>query len=209
VNLCLDGKLAVVVGAGEIGARKAEVLVEAGARVRAVGKRFSTRFDGLRGVEKVCASYAKKQIAGAAVVIAATNDEKLNAAIARDARAGGAIVNVVDTPDLCDFIFPAVVRKGDIAVAISTGGASPTLAKHLKKTISSLVDDVYAGLARVLAEIRPEVLKKIRDARRRKEFFEAMVDDRFIRVVREKGPEAALEKARALLRKKTVRKRAR
>lgn len=204
VNLCLDGRLAVVVGAGEVGARKAEVLVEAGARVRAVGKHFSSRFGGIAGVEKVCATYAREQIAGASVVIAATSSKKLNAAIARDARAGGAIVNVVDTPDLCDFIFPAVVRKGDIAVAISTGGASPTLARHLKNMISSSLDDVYAGLAKVLAEIRPEVLKKIGDARRRKAFFEKMVDDRFIRVVREEGPAVALETARALLRKNRV-----
>jgi len=199
VNLLIEGKLAVVIGAGRVAARKATALLAAGARVRVVGKDFAPEFDALKGVEAIRAAYRRQHIEGAWVVIAATDSPKTNSLVARDARRVGALVNVVDTPELCDFIFPAVVQKGEVAIAVSTGGASPTLAKRLKDQISSSLDDAYEGLAKVLAAVRPRAIEAIPDPARRREFFETLADDRFLAVLKKDGYDQALAKARKLL----------
>jgi siroheme synthase-like protein len=199
VNLLIEGKLAVVVGAGKVAARKAAALLAAGARVRVVGKEFAPEFDTLEGVETIRAAYRRNHIDGAWVVIAATDSGKINSQVARDARKAGALVNVVDTPELCDFVFPAVVQKGEVAIAVSTGGASPTLAKRLKDQISSSIDDAYEGLAKVLAAVRSRAIKAIPDPARRREFFETLADDKFLAMLKKDGYDKALAKAQKLL----------
>ena len=201
VNLCLEGKLAVVVGAGKVAARKAAALVSAGATVRVVGKRFAAEFEALEGIEAVRSAYARNHLEGAAVVIAATNSAAVNGRVARDARQLGAIVNVVDRPAISDFIFPAVAQKGDVAIAVSTGGASPMLAKRLKDEIANSLDDAYADLAWVLAALRSRAIKGIRSSARRRKFFEALADDRFLDIIRTRGRQHALAEAERFLEK--------
>jgi precorrin-2 dehydrogenase/sirohydrochlorin ferrochelatase len=132
-------------------------------------------------------------------VIAATDSAATNSKVARDAHALGALVNVVDRPAQSDFIFPAVAQKGDVAIAVSTGGASPTLARKLKDEIASTLDDAYADLAWVLAALRPRAMKGIKSSLRRREFFEALADDRFLDLIRTHGRAHALAEAERLL----------
>lgn len=209
VNLVLEGKLAVVVGAGKVAARKAAALVAAGARVRVVGKAFSRDFDEIEGVEAVRAAYRRNHIEGASVVIAATDSGAVNAKVARDARSEGALVNVVDTPELCDFVFPAVAQKGDVSIAVSTGGASPTLARKLKDEIAGSLDDAYVALAKVLATTRPLAMKEIPNAARRCEYFETLASDGFLKLLKSKGHDKALAEALRLLDEKFRDKRRR
>lgn len=199
IGLLLEGKSCVVVGAGKVAARKAAALLEAGARVKAVGKRFSAEFDRLAGVERVKGAYSRRHLKGAAVVVVATSDPAVNRAAARDARAEGALVNVVDTPGECDFIFPAVSRKGEISVAVSTGGASPALARRLKDKIAASVDDVYADLAAVLKHVRRRAIEGMPDPAHRRAFFEALASDEFLDLIKREGQEKALRAAEALL----------
>ncbi len=199
VSLLPEGRLCVVIGAGPVGARKAAALLEAGATVRVVGKRFSSRFDELGEVERIKSGYNKRFLEGAFIVIAATSSASINRRAARDARAAGALVNVVDTPSLCDFHFPSVARKGDVAIAVSTGGASPALARRLREKIEASVDDVYASLAGILKAVRRRAIEEIPDAAARRAFFEQLAGDPFLKIISEKGPKAALAEARRRL----------
>lgn len=201
VGLLLEGKLCVVVGGGRVAARKAAALLEAGAVVRVAAERFSRDFDALDDAECVPEAYSRRHIEDAAVVIAATSDPNTNLAVAADARKLGALVNVVDTPAECDFIFPAVSRKGDVSVAVSTGGASPLLARQLKDKIETSIEDTYGELAKVLKAVRRRAIDGIADGARRRAFFEALASDEFLEVIRRDGTDSALRQAESLLEK--------
>ena len=201
VGLLIEDRLCVVVGGGNVATPKAAKLLEAGAKVKVVAEEFTDDLAALEGIERVLGSYDKHHLEGAVVVIAATDDPETNAGVARDAKAIGALVNVVDTPELCEFIFPAVSRKGDVSVAISTGGASPALARRLKEEIDSSIDDAYGQLAAVLKEVRQRAIDGLPDAERRRAFFENLASDEFLEFMRENGPEnAATEAAQRLER---------
>jgi len=195
VGLLIDRRLCVVVGGGPVAARKAAALAEAGGQVRAVAPQFTTDFETLEGVEKIEATYQSAHVEGAAVVIAATDERETNLRAARDARAAGALVNVVDAPEECDFIFPAVSRKGDVAVAVSTGGASPTLARRLREHIDGTLRDSYAELAWVLKSLRKRAIAELPSAPQRSAFFEGLASDEFLAFIEARGREAALEEA--------------
>jgi len=195
VGLLVEGRLCVVVGGGKVAARKAAALIEAGAAVRAVAPQFAADFKELEGVERVCEAYRSAHVEGAAVVVAATDDRETNLLAARDARAAGAVVNVVDAPEECDFIFPAVSRKGDISVAVSTGGASPTLARRLRERIDDSLGDIYAELAAVLKSVRQRAIAELPQPTQRRAFFEALASDEFLDFLGAEGRERALVEA--------------
>jgi siroheme synthase-like protein len=108
-------------------------------------------------------------------VIAATDDSELNIAIWQDAEERAMLVNVVDVPPLCNFILPAVVRIGPLAIAISTAGASPALAKRMKREIAELFGEEYAWLALILNEARGWAKATLPSFQQRREFFESIV----------------------------------
>ena len=195
VGLLVEGRLCVVVGGGKIAARKAAALIEAGALVRAVAPQFAADFEELAGVERVREAYHSAHVEGASVVIAATDERHTNLLVARDARAAGAVVNVVDTPEECDFIFPAVSRKGDISVAVSTGGASPTLARRLREQIDDSFGDIYAELAAVLKSVRKRAIAELPQPAQRRAFFEGLASDEFLEFLDAEGRETALKEA--------------
>ena len=207
-GMLLEGKLCVIVGAGKVAARKAQSLIDAGARLRVVAEHFNTDFDDLDSIERVSASYEKRHIEGARLVVAATSCSQTNSRVARDARSIGAIVNVVDTPRECDFIFPAVSQKGDISVAVSTGGASPLLARKLKEQIDSSIEDIYAELAAVLKKVRQRAINEIPNAKKRRAFFEELASDEFMDLIRREGPERAAVEAEKRLEAEVLKGRA-
>ncbi|HKX05728.1 MAG TPA: bifunctional precorrin-2 dehydrogenase/sirohydrochlorin ferrochelatase, partial [Methylomirabilota bacterium] len=155
--LCLEmaGRPCLVVGGGPVAERKVAGLLDAGAWLTVVSPTATeslhawARADRIRLVER---EYTAADLAGHSVVFVATDDERVNAAVARDARAAGLLINAADDPAHCDFILPAVVRRGDLTVAVSTGGASPALARTVRDEIGAFLDrDDYAALARVAA----------------------------------------------------------
>jgi siroheme synthase-like protein len=115
---------------------------------------------------------------GMFLVIAATSDRSVNEAVHRDAEARSMLCNVADVPELCNFILPAVHREGPIAVAVSTGGASPALAKRLRSQIAELVGPEHAELARELHAMRPAVKERFETYEERKDYFEDLVRSR-------------------------------
>ncbi len=198
----LDQRRAVVVGGGRIATQKVAGLLEANARVTVVSPTLTAKLKALAGTERITVIdrlYRQGDLAGAFVVIAATDDPATNKAIWREAEQRGCLVNVVDDPAHCNFIVPAVVRRGEVTVAISTGGASPALARRLRERLETLVGPEYGDLALLLSELRPELKARYKDKKARLEAAFRLVDSDLIDVVREKGLDEARVQARELL----------
>lgn len=198
--LDVRGCAALVVGGGEIGARKAEALLRAGARVTIVAPELCSRLaEWARGggVEHRARRYEAADLAGMRMVVAATDDAGINAAIAREARDRGIPVNVADAPALSTFITPAVIDRLPIQIAVVSGGASPVLTRRVREAIEQAVPGSCGALAAVAARFRGASLQRFPDPARRRDFWNRMLDGPLARALDE-GGEA---KAEALLRR--------
>jgi precorrin-2 dehydrogenase/sirohydrochlorin ferrochelatase len=130
--------------------------------------------------------YETGDLNGFALVFAATDDETLQRRIAAEARAVGALVNVVDRPALCSFIVPALVSRGDLTVAISTGGASPAFARKLRQTLEQQFGEEYALVLQVLARVRELVSNDAHSSEERQRLFTALVESSLLEYVRQR-----------------------
>jgi precorrin-2 dehydrogenase/sirohydrochlorin ferrochelatase len=177
--LNLKGRRALVVGAGSVGLEKINGLLVCGASVSVVAPDVHKEVDELSdlgAIELNRRAYRTADLDGCFVVVAATSDTDLNTRIYADAEARSMLVNVVDVPDLCNFILPAILREGPLAVAISTSGASPALAKRMKREAGEMFGPEYAELAFLLDEQREWAKSALPTYQDRKEFFEAIVN---------------------------------
>jgi siroheme synthase-like protein len=169
-----------VVGGGEVGLEKVEGLLACDADVTLVSPEAHPELVQLSlegSIQWERRSYAgSADLEGALIAIAATDDTDLNIRVFEDAEARAMLVNVVDVPPLCNFILPAIVRTGPLAVAISTAGASPALAKRMKREIAELFGEPYAVLAILLNEARGWAKATLPTYQDRKEFFESIVN---------------------------------
>ncbi|MGH9796345.1 MAG: precorrin-2 dehydrogenase/sirohydrochlorin ferrochelatase family protein [Candidatus Acidiferrales bacterium] len=171
VFLKLEGRTCLVVGAGSVAAAKIQSLLHAGARVRVVAPRAceDVRACAEQGfVEWIQREFAPADLDGAALAIGATSDADVNAAIYQQARERGVLCNVVDAPALCDFYAPAVVQRGDLQVAIGTGGHSPALAQRLRKELEANFGAEWAPWVARLGRIRARLFRRRMDAERRR-----------------------------------------
>ena len=177
--LRLTGRRCVVVGGGDVGLEKVEGLLACDADVTLVTPEAHSELVQLAlegSIRWERREYATGDLDGALIAIAATDDTDLNIRVFEDAEKRAMLVNVVDVPPLCNFILPAIVRTGPLAIAISTAGASPALAKRMKREIGELFGEPYAALAVLLNEVRGWAKATLPTYRDRKEFFEAIVD---------------------------------
>ncbi|HWJ41679.1 MAG TPA: bifunctional precorrin-2 dehydrogenase/sirohydrochlorin ferrochelatase [Candidatus Limnocylindrales bacterium] len=157
IFLDVTGRECVVVGGGEIAARKVESILEAGAHVTVVSPRLSPPMDAIVAsglATHIARDYQPGDIRGCVLVYAATDDPKLHRELAAEARALGIPINVVDVPELCTFIAPAVVKRGELQIAISTGGASPAFAARLRRALEDQFGTEYARTLEVLRAAR-------------------------------------------------------
>jgi len=162
VNFLLEGKSCVVVGGGEVAARKVNGLLDAGAVVTVVSPEACEAIESLadEGKLKWKKENWRAELAREAVlIVVATDDEAVNRRAAADARKARIPVNVADRPDDCDFVLPSILRRGPITVAVGTGGASPALAAHLRRQLQEVVGHEYAMAADILGKLR-EILEK-------------------------------------------------
>lgn len=184
LELRLNGRKCLVVGGGEVAARKVRTLAQRGAVVHVVAPTIDASIRATPGVECHAQSYEPALLAGATLVFACTDDAAVNRRVADDARAAGAWVNVADDPDNCDFLVPASLDRGDFRVTVSTAGASPQLAATVRKQLEASFGDEYALLTEELRRARPDVQKRIDDAALRRAVFEALCDDESIRLLK-------------------------
>ncbi|MGH2990983.1 MAG: precorrin-2 dehydrogenase/sirohydrochlorin ferrochelatase family protein [Solirubrobacterales bacterium] len=177
--LVLEGRQCLVVGGGEVGLEKVDGLLACGARVtlvapEAVEELASYADEG--SIDWARREYGSSDLDGKFLAIAATNITDLNTAVHDDAEARAMLVNVVDVPALCNFILPAIVRTSPLAIAISTSGASPALAKRMKREIAEQFGEPYARLAILLNEERGWAKATLPTYQDRKQFFESIVN---------------------------------
>lgn len=177
--LKLKGRRCVVVGGGEIGLEKIEGLLACDGDVTVIAPEAEP------AVEKLAAegsikwerrAYESGDVEGVFMAIAATNDTDVNIQVYNEAETRAMLVNVVDVPPLCNFILPAITRSGPLAIAISTAGASPALAKRMKSEIAQLFGEAYADLAVILNDARGWAKDTLPTYQDRKEFFEGIVN---------------------------------
>ncbi len=163
IFLDVRDKKCVVVGGGEVAARKAERLLDCGTKVFVISPKLSPALAALREkgvIHHIAIKYTSDLLDGAALVIGATDDEKTNAQISLDARKKGIPVNIVDDPQKCDFILPSLVQRGDLAIAIGTGGKSPALARYLREKLEAQYGKEYEILLNILSALRIKMMGK-------------------------------------------------
>ena len=171
----LRGARVLVVGGGEIALRKSRLLADAGAVLRVVAPEIGTELreliDSSSG-EQILRGYDEADLNGCVLIIAATDDEPLNAQVSADARQRGVPVNVVDAPALCSVIFPAIVDRSPLVIAVSSGGDAPVLARLIRAKMESWIPPTYGHLAGLAARFRHQVKNLLPNVQQRRAFWE-------------------------------------
>jgi precorrin-2 dehydrogenase/sirohydrochlorin ferrochelatase len=173
--LDLEGRRCLVVGGGTVGLEKARGLVDCGAIVTVVAPQIEPELQ-LLPIDWRQKRYETADLDGAFLVVAATSNRSVNRRVFQDAEARSLLCNVVDTPEHCSFILPAVFRRDPIALAVSTGGASPALAKRLRDELGARIGDEHVALATRLRELRPWVKVHYHTYGERRDYFESVVE---------------------------------
>jgi precorrin-2 dehydrogenase / sirohydrochlorin ferrochelatase len=177
--LKLTGRRCLVIGGGEVGLEKVEGLLACDAAVTLIAPEANAELTQLAAegsIEWHRREYRAGDLERAFLTIAATDDTDVNIRVYEDAEERAMLVNVVDVPPLCNFILPAIVRSGPLSIAISTAGASPALAKRMKREIADLFGAPYAQLAILLNDARGWAKATLPTYQDRKEFFESIVN---------------------------------
>jgi siroheme synthase-like protein len=172
--LRLAGRACLVVGAGAIAESKIESLLRAGARVKVVAPAATEKVRRWARAKQIvwrARAYRPGDLGGAFLVIAATSSRKLHRVIFRQARRSGILCNAVDDPPNCDFYYPAVVRRGSLQIAISTGGESPSLAARLRAELERQFGPEYGAWVKRLGRKRAGILRRVLDPGKRREIL--------------------------------------
>jgi siroheme synthase, N-terminal domain len=188
IYIDIEDHAVLIVGGGNVCARKAETMIRYGARVTIVSPEITDEIaawerDGALAVRRK--KYAEADLDGASIVIASTDDQCVNARVARDCRRRKVPVNVVDVTHLCEFIVPAVIQKGSIQIAISTGGKSPALGRTLKEELQQTIGPEYAEVNDLLGTLRKPAKSVLPTDVDRKRFFDGIIAAGILDMLRE------------------------
>ncbi|MDO9265268.1 MAG: bifunctional precorrin-2 dehydrogenase/sirohydrochlorin ferrochelatase [Desulfosalsimonadaceae bacterium] len=187
VNLDIKNRGCLVVGGGAVASRKAGTLAECGAIVTVVSPKFS---QSLRELEKtttvtlVCRPYETSDLDGKFLVIGATDDEALNRRINADAETRHMLCNIADVPDICNFILPSVIRRGDLVIAVSTSGKSPAFAKKLRKDLEKNFGDEYGRFLALMGAVRNKLLCTAHAPEAHKPLFERLIHHNLLELIK-------------------------
>lgn len=203
VFLDLTDRLVVVVGGGQVATERAAKLAAHGARVRvvspALGEALAAMVADGRVAEHRARGYEGGDLDGAVLVVAATDDADVNRLVRDHARAAGAEVNVADDPDGSTAVIPALMREGDLAIAITTGGASPVVSRRIREDLQQRFGPGWAGLIALLAETRDELIIAHPDIASRRAAVEALLDSGVVDDIAAEGPDACRARVRVAL----------
>jgi len=198
--LDLSGRPVLVVGGGEVAARKAQSLLECGARVTVVAPALCERLaaQAREGrIEHRARPFGEGDLGGIEMAVAATDDPRANEAVARAAKALRVPVNVADDPALSTFLMGSTVARGPVRIAISTSGTSPALARKLRARIEGAVPEEYGRLAALAGRYRAEAIRRLPDPKSRRRFWERVMEGPIAALVlegRDDEARAALER---------------
>ena len=187
--LDLQTRPCLVVGGGEVAERKVHSLLQAGGQVTVISPTLTRQLQSWEEERQIAVrlrSYQDGDLNGFTLVFAATDDEALHQRIACEAKKAGVLLNVVDRPALCSFIVPAMVSQGDLTLAISTSGASPALARHIRQALERQFGEEYALMLQLLARVRERVVREVRSSDERQQLFTALVESPLLDYIRER-----------------------
>ncbi len=176
IFLNIKNQPCLVVGAGNIAARKIELLLKAGASVKVVALEISEAVRQLTSAQCESRSFEDADLDNVVLVIAATDDHALNIRVSKLARQKSIPVNVVDNPELCSFITPSIIDRDPVQVAISTGGASPVLARHIRTKLEGSIPASYGELAQLIDGYRQSVKSNFPHVEERRRFWESVLE---------------------------------
>ena len=160
IMLDIKGERCVVVGGGEVALRKAQSLLDCGARVRVISPALCPDLDKMRDsktIEYIAREYRDNDLDGAMLVVAATDDREVNTQIMQEAESLSMLCNVVDDPELSNFIVPSSLRRGSLTIAVSTGGKSPALARRIRTELEKHFGDEYDSLVSLVEQVRSDL----------------------------------------------------
>ena len=188
IYIDIEDRDVVIIGGGNVCARKAETMLKYGARVTVVSPEFTSEIeqwasDGRLAIKRK--HYDERDLDGANMVIASTDNTIINEKIAADCRARRIPVNVVDVTPLCEFIVPAIVESGSIQIAVSTGGKSPAVARTLKEDLQRMVGPEYAEMNDVLGTLRDGAKATLPTDVDRKHFFDGIIAAGVLQLLRD------------------------
>lgn len=196
VNLDIRGRDCLVVGGGAVGARKVATLLACGAKTTVVSPQTVPEIDRLAdagNIRLLRRGFSPDDLGGRFLVIGATDDENLNRRISAEAEKRGMLCNIADFPEGCNFILPAVVRRGDLLIAISTSGTSPAFAKALRKRIEADFGPEYGRFLDLMGAVRSRLLSFAHAPEEHKPLFEALINGGLLEMIRA-GNTGAIDK---------------
>ena len=202
ILLNIQDKKCLVVGGGNVAWRKVCSLKDAGARVTVVSPEFCPEMEKETGIERILKKYEEGFLNEVLVVVASTDDEEVNKKVYYDAVKRGILVNVVDRPEFCSFIVPATINRGDLSISISTGGASPALARNIRESLEKQFGDEYGEFAKLLSETRRKILSEISNESIRRDILQRIAGLDMLDVVKEKGISEAKKKILGIISEK-------
>jgi precorrin-2 dehydrogenase/sirohydrochlorin ferrochelatase len=196
IYIDIEDRAVLIVGGGTVCARKAETMMRYGARVTIVSPEITDEIaawerEGVLAVQRKM--YAESDLEGASMVIASTDDQCVNARVARDCRRRCIPVNVVDVTHLCEFIVPAIVEKGSIQIAVSTGGKSPAIARTLKEELQRTIGPEFTEVNDLLGTLRKSAKEVLPTDVDRKRFFDGIIATGILDMLREGRRREAFE----------------
>ena len=199
----IEGRRCLVVGGGPVATEKTEKLLDHGAAVRLVSPEITPELAELvaRGAvdEFHRRPYRPSDLEGCFLVIAATNLDAINRMVWQDAEALNMLCNVVDVPPLCNFIVPSIVRRGELAIAVSTGGASPVVAKHIRLQLEETYGPEWEALVALLRDVRDELKLRYLDMPSRRDAVERLMETDVVQRLADGDDESARRMARQVL----------
>ena len=189
--LNLTGVASVILGGGSVAVRRAKSLVEAGAQVTVIAPSIDHRLTAMN-LEKISRPYQTGDLAGARLIVIATDNPQVNAAAAAEARQVGAWINRADDPAAGDFTVPAHARRGPVTVAVDTGGVSPGAAAAIRDGLLAALDPHWPQLLELVAPYRDMIKAVCPDAKRRRGFLQRLTDSTIIDSLKQNGPGAVI-----------------
>ncbi|MDP2861732.1 MAG: bifunctional precorrin-2 dehydrogenase/sirohydrochlorin ferrochelatase [Desulfobacterales bacterium] len=187
VNLDIRNRKCLVVGGGDVGTRKVMTLIECGAVVTVVSPEAGEKLLGLAESGTIALkkrSYAGSDLEGMFLVICATDDEELNRQVGRDAGKFNMLCNIADRPEACNFILPALVKRGDLVIAVSTSGKSPAFAKKIRKALEKQYGVEYADFLKLMGAIRKKLLSNSHEPEAHKPLFEKIINKDIVQLIK-------------------------
>jgi precorrin-2 dehydrogenase/sirohydrochlorin ferrochelatase len=207
IFLELSGRRVVVIGGGAVAVRKAQALLAADARLVVVAERIDNMLTTIcrgKNAELIRSKYSKDYLSGAVLAVAATNNHELNKQIYKDCQELEVLCNVVDEPELCDFFVPAVVRRGDLQIAVGTEGHYPAYAGHIRKKLEKIFTEEHGQFLSELEIVRKRIFNDVSNPAERKSILGRLADDKSFEYFIENGASHWRQYAQGLIGKLTV-----